>query len=322
MKSWCLFVAAMSLFIVESNSFDDIASSPPNYYIRIQSTWNELCLNILDASATNGSKIVLSECNGKGGSLWDMDEKGFIRSSFDSDKCIQIRNSTRYDKAPVEIQICVEDNENQMWKFATNGQIQTLGDSRYCMDKINVGNVVAVGVHYCNKSLYQNWRLILPDAPNVAPTYIPITKSTSTFVPSSLPSTSLSELPSGTYSKITPSLTTSKSNIDSGKVIIKSIKDRNCLAPPHYYPLDGDKITLSSCTGDPSQIWSLDDKGFIRSYLNRDKCLKVAGSLFMNTSLIEIDKCDSILLCFDCFLWVVILVLVRNLKYLKKDLIR
>jgi len=247
----------------------------PNTAVAVVSKTGGYCLDVVvpsedDATRSTNAAVVVRDdlvleiCNSSASSqFWLFDNDGYIRSSLDSNKCIQVKGSVYNSGMPIEVQNCDIGNPTQQWNFLADGSIQSVGNSNYCIDENGPGSNLYLW--NCDGSSDQFWSLV--EAP---------------FLLSLAPSRTPATLP--------------KPATSNEVAIISVLNDDLCLDMiPNDNTTDGvDLLVLGSCDStSTSQSWLFSTDGHISSSLDSNKCIQVQGSVYSSGTPIEIQDCVS-----------------------------
>merc|ERR1712165_516512 len=133
-------------------------SSLPGTGVAIVSNRIGDCLDIPNDDTTNGVDLVLGTCDSTSSQSWVFGTDGSIRSSLDSNKCIEVQGSVYANGTPIEVQDCNSGNPGQQWNYLADGTIQSVGNPSYCFDENGLGGVVYLWT--CDGTSDQYWTLV------------------------------------------------------------------------------------------------------------------------------------------------------------------
>jgi len=108
--------------------------SPSNQGIK--SRYTNMCLDVFNYNFNNGEAVVMWPCNGKANQGWVMDASGQLRSTADSNKCLEASANNKV--ATVYIFDC-STGPNQRWLVDGLGRLRPYSDINKCLD-IKGGN--------------------------------------------------------------------------------------------------------------------------------------------------------------------------------------
>lgn len=92
--------------------------------------FNNKCVDLPNASTTNGNRLQLWDCNGTSAQQWQFMPDGTVRSGVNTNKCIDLPGWNTADGTPIQIYDC-NGGSNQQWT-AVNNTIQGFGGK--CID--------------------------------------------------------------------------------------------------------------------------------------------------------------------------------------------
>ena len=140
------------------------SSSPSSNFVAvmIRANFNQHCLALPNSNANaNGVGIILLPCTGNNNQKWIIDGAGYIHSSINQNKCIQVRTKTSiYDGRKIELSNCVRGKIEQQFEYNTSTkEIRARGGiATYCMDGNDPGEIVIMWA--CDESFDQYWTLL------------------------------------------------------------------------------------------------------------------------------------------------------------------
>ncbi|WP_066367329.1 glycoside hydrolase family 27 protein [Herbidospora mongoliensis] len=126
------------------------ASSGP-----IRGVGSNRCVDVTGASQTNGTAVVLWDCNGQSNQQWTATTAGELRVY--GGKCLDVNNNGTADGTGVLIWDCNGQN-NQKWRFNSDGSITALGANK-CLDVAgnSTANNARVQIWSCTGAANQRW---------------------------------------------------------------------------------------------------------------------------------------------------------------------
>ncbi|MGJ6968829.1 glycoside hydrolase family 27 protein [Streptosporangium sp. G11] len=122
---------------------------------RIQGVGSGRCLDVTGASQTNGTQVVIWDCNGQSNQQWTSTAAGELRVY--GNKCLDVNNNGTADGTGVLIWDCNGQN-NQKWRFNTDGSITAIGANK-CLDVAGnaTTNNARVQIWTCTGAANQRW---------------------------------------------------------------------------------------------------------------------------------------------------------------------
>jgi hypothetical protein len=81
--------------------------------------FNNKCVDVLDASSTNGTRVQLWDCNGTNAQQWQFRADGTVRPDFNTNKCLDLPGWNTADGTPIQIYDC-NGGTNQQWSVIEN----------------------------------------------------------------------------------------------------------------------------------------------------------------------------------------------------------
>ncbi|UZI27181.1 endo-1,4-beta-xylanase [Streptomyces sp. VB1] len=129
------------------------SSTPPTGSGEIKGVGSGRCLDVPNASTTDGTQLQLWDCNGSTGQQWTSTAAGELRVY--GNKCLDAAgtgNGTR-----IQIYSCW-GGDNQKWRLASNGSIVGV-QSGLCLDAVGhgTGNGTLIQLHSCSNGSNQRW---------------------------------------------------------------------------------------------------------------------------------------------------------------------
>ncbi|MGW4947919.1 non-reducing end alpha-L-arabinofuranosidase family hydrolase, partial [Actinoplanes sp. NPDC004185] len=153
--------------------------NPPGGANEIRGTQSGRCIDVPNASQSNGTRVALYDCNRQTNQLW----------TYTSDKQLRVYGTMCLDAAgsgngsAVQIYSC-HGQGNQQWNVNSNGTITGVQSGR-CLDVWGTGNGQQVQIYDCNGQANQTFQLVslgggTTPTPTVTPTDSPTPTPTST----------------------------------------------------------------------------------------------------------------------------------------------
>jgi len=249
---------------------------------------NNYCLK------NTGKGISLYVCHGGVDQLWTIGNNGYFRSRVNFNKCIGLNDNSITNGNRLEIQDCDHNNTNQLWKYDTSGTIRSKRNSEICFQvkgTIARSNVPVV-IGDCHNQLSQTWISSLPATvepvpPSAFKSEIPSTKPTAKPIIS--PSESFTENPIAAPT-IFPSLRGPSHIVPSKEVFYNVI--RTAVNSNYCLKNTGKAVVLYICHEGVSELWTIDQDGYIHSRTNFNKCIGLKNNSTTNGNSIEIQDCD------------------------------
>ncbi|MER5642972.1 lectin [Streptosporangium sp. NPDC002524] len=132
-----------------------VSGGTPNPATAIRGAGSNRCLDVTGASQTNGTPVVLWDCNGQNNQRWTSTAAGELRVY--GGKCLDVNDNGTADGTGVIIWDCNGQN-NQKWRLNTDGTITALGANK-CLDA--AGNATAnntrIQIWTCTGGANQRW---------------------------------------------------------------------------------------------------------------------------------------------------------------------
>ncbi|MFB9681097.1 glycoside hydrolase family 27 protein [Streptosporangium vulgare] len=121
----------------------------------IRGVGSNRCLDVTGASQTNGTLVVIWDCNGQSNQQWTSTAAGELRVY--GNKCLDVNNNGTADGTGVLIWDCNGQN-NQKWRFNSDGTITAVGSNK-CLDVANnsTANNARVQIWTCTGGANQRW---------------------------------------------------------------------------------------------------------------------------------------------------------------------
>ncbi|GIH50307.1 lectin [Microbispora rosea] len=121
----------------------------------IRGTGSGRCLDVTEASQTNGAQLQIWDCNGQSNQQWTSTSAGELRVY--GNKCLDVNGAGTADGTAVIIWDCNGQN-NQKWRFNSDGTITAVGANK-CLDVSNYGTANGSKVHIwtCHGETNQKW---------------------------------------------------------------------------------------------------------------------------------------------------------------------
>lgn len=121
-----------------------------------------LCLDVPDSNTSNGVNLVARECHDGDNQLWIIDDKGYIRSKLDYNKCIDPEGPSTANGSSVQLWDCVSDFTYQMWNMDSSGRIASKHSPGQCLDVWEQQWGGAMIMWECHGGNNQQWSQIQP----------------------------------------------------------------------------------------------------------------------------------------------------------------
>ncbi|MFE2632878.1 endo-1,4-beta-xylanase [Streptomyces sp. NPDC004562] len=109
------------------------------------------CLDVPNASTTDGTQIQLYDCHSNSNQQWAVTDSGEIRVY--GDKCLDAAGTG--NGAPVQIYSCW-GGDNQKWRLNSDGSIVGVQSGR-CLDAAGTGNGAKIQLYSCSGGSNQRW---------------------------------------------------------------------------------------------------------------------------------------------------------------------
>ncbi|MFI9801648.1 endo-1,4-beta-xylanase [Streptomyces sp. NPDC052302] len=109
------------------------------------------CLDVPNASTTDGTQIQLYDCHSNSNQQWAVIDSGEIRVY--GDKCLDAAGTG--NGAPVQIYSCW-GGDNQKWRLNSDGSIVGVQSGR-CLDAAGTGNGARIQLYSCSGGSNQRW---------------------------------------------------------------------------------------------------------------------------------------------------------------------
>ncbi|ETK32919.1 lectin [Microbispora sp. ATCC PTA-5024] len=113
------------------------------------------CLDVPNASQSNGTQLAIWDCNGQTNQQWTSTSAGELRVY--GNKCLDVNGAGTADGTSVIIWDCNGQN-NQKWRLNSDGSITAVGANK-CLDVSGAGtaNGTKVQIWTCNGAANQKW---------------------------------------------------------------------------------------------------------------------------------------------------------------------
>jgi alpha-galactosidase len=152
-----------AMFIVSGGGTSTPPSNPPSSgpttptgtTFALKGTGSGRCLDVPNASTTNGTLVTIWDCNGGNAQKWTATAANELRTP--GGKCLDVVNNGTANGARVEIWDCNGGN-NQKWRVETNGDVTAVGASK-CLDVIGAATANGTGINIwtCSGGSNQKW---------------------------------------------------------------------------------------------------------------------------------------------------------------------
>jgi hypothetical protein len=144
----------------ETAQFDNlsvtaVAGPPPPVSGSLVSAQSGRCLDVPNASTTNGTRVEIWDCNGGGNQQWTRLSNGELQVY--GNKCLDVGGHATAAGSPVSIWDC-NGGANQQWTFNSNGSIVGV-ESGLCLDVTGqaTANGTLVEIWTCSGGANQAW---------------------------------------------------------------------------------------------------------------------------------------------------------------------
>jgi hypothetical protein len=144
----------------ETAQFDNlsvtaVAGPPPPVSGSLVSAQSGRCLDVPNASTTNGTRVEIWDCNGGGNQQWTRLSNGELQVY--GNKCLDVGGHATAAGSPVSIWDC-NGGANQQWTFNSNGSIVGV-ESGLCLDVTGqaTANGTLVEIWTCSGGANQVW---------------------------------------------------------------------------------------------------------------------------------------------------------------------
>ncbi|MFC1408506.1 glycoside hydrolase family 76 protein [Streptacidiphilus sp. N1-12] len=113
------------------------------------------CVDVPNATQTNGTQVALWDCNGGANQSWTSDASG--RLTVYGNKCLDVRSAGTADGTPVQIYDC-NGTGAQLWTLRSDGTVVNTGSGK-CLDATGHGtaNGTLLEIWTCNGGTNQKW---------------------------------------------------------------------------------------------------------------------------------------------------------------------
>jgi hypothetical protein len=130
-------------------------SSPGTGTSVIRGAGSNRCLDVPNASTTNGTQVVIWDCNGGSNQSWTYTSSKTL--TVYGNKCLEVANQSTSAGAAVQINNCTGAT-NQQWNLNSNGTITGV-QSGQCLDVTSAAtaNGTKVEIWTCNGGSNQQW---------------------------------------------------------------------------------------------------------------------------------------------------------------------
>ncbi|MFC8452455.1 glycoside hydrolase family 76 protein [Kitasatospora sp. NPDC057223] len=114
------------------------------------------CVDVPNATQTNGTQVALWDCNGGGNQSWTSDASGRL-TVYGGGKCLDVRSAGTADGTPVQIYDC-NGTGAQQWSLRADGTVVNTGSGK-CLDATGHGtaNNTLLEIWTCNSGTNQKW---------------------------------------------------------------------------------------------------------------------------------------------------------------------
>ncbi|NEA22228.1 glycoside hydrolase family 27 protein [Actinomadura bangladeshensis] len=132
-----------------------VSGGTPTPSSQIRGVGSGRCLDVTEASQTNGTRVEIWDCNGQSNQQWTSTTAGELRVY--GSKCLDVNNNGTADGTSVIIWDCNGQN-NQKWRLNSDGSITAVGANK-CLDVPNnaTSNGSYLQIWTCNSGPNQHW---------------------------------------------------------------------------------------------------------------------------------------------------------------------
>jgi hypothetical protein len=136
-------------------SITPVAGPPPPVSGRLVGVGSGRCLDVPNQSQTNGTQVIIWDCNGGANQQWTQLSNGALQVY--GTKCLDVLGHATAPGSPVAIWDC-NGGANQRWTVNTDGTIVGV-ESGLCLDVTGQGtaNGTLVEIWTCNGGSNQRW---------------------------------------------------------------------------------------------------------------------------------------------------------------------
>ncbi|MEV0232763.1 lectin [Nonomuraea sp. NPDC050786] len=137
------------------NALNGGSTPPPTGGGTIKSTSSGRCLDVSNASQSNGAQAQIWDCNGQSNQQWTSTSSGELRVY--GNKCLDVNGGGTADGTSVIIWDC-NGQPNQQWRFNSDGTVVAVGANK-CLDVNGAGtaNGTKVQIYSCWGGSNQQW---------------------------------------------------------------------------------------------------------------------------------------------------------------------
>ncbi|KAL7533799.1 hypothetical protein ACHAXR_005449, partial [Thalassiosira sp. AJA248-18] len=144
-KDLCAWGNSYSSNVVYSTMFSNTQcesqydpSGPQGPWCKAECYWQlksgtGLCLDVPAYDTSNGVDLIAFQCNDGDNQLWTIDDKGYIRSKLNHNKCIDPEGPSTANGSPVQLWDCESDFTYQMWNMDSTGGINSKHSPGQCV---------------------------------------------------------------------------------------------------------------------------------------------------------------------------------------------
>ncbi|TDC16447.1 alpha-galactosidase [Actinomadura bangladeshensis] len=132
-----------------------VSGGTPTPSSQIKGVGSGRCLDVTEASQTNGTRVEIWDCNGQSNQQWTSTAAGELRVY--GGKCLDVNNNGTADGTSVIIWDCNGQN-NQKWRFNSDGTLTAVGANK-CLDVPNnsTANGTYLQIWTCHGGTNQRW---------------------------------------------------------------------------------------------------------------------------------------------------------------------
>ncbi len=140
-------------------------SNPPGGSGTIVGVQSGRCIDVPNASQTNGTRVQLYDCHGQTNQSWTYTSSKQLRVY--GSKCLDANGAATANGTAIIIWDC-NNGSNQQWNVNSNGTISGVQSGR-CLDVWGTGNGQQVQLYDCHGQTNQQWRTNFTSGPTSPP---------------------------------------------------------------------------------------------------------------------------------------------------------
>jgi hypothetical protein len=159
-SGWFVGQVGLGTSQAETAQFDNlsvtaVSGPPPPVSGRLVSAQSGRCLDVPNASTTNGTQVEIWDCNGGGNQQWTRLSNGELQVY--GNKCLDVGGHATAPGSPVSIWDC-NGGANQQWTVNSNGTIVGV-ESGLCLDVTGqaTANGTLMEIWTCTGGANQTW---------------------------------------------------------------------------------------------------------------------------------------------------------------------